>query len=76
MLDVDFGTYPFTTSSHTLAGGACIGLGIGPKKIDKVVGVVKAYTTRVGGGPLPTELKDEMGEHLLKRGGEMFRLIC
>ena len=70
MLDVDHGTYPFTTSSHTVAGGACIGLGIGPKKIDKVVGVVKAYTTRVGGGPLPTELKDQIGEHLLKRGGE------
>jgi len=70
MLDVDHGTYPFTTSSHTVAGGACIGLGIGPKKIDKVVGVVKAYTTRVGEGPLPTELKDEIGEHLLKRGGE------
>ncbi|UCG71130.1 MAG: adenylosuccinate synthase [Thermoplasmata archaeon] len=70
MLDVDFGTYPFTTSSHTIAGGACIGLGIGPKKIDKIVGVVKAYTTRVGGGPLPTELSDEIGEHLLKKGGE------
>ncbi len=70
MLDVDHGTYPFTTSSHTVAGGACIGLGIGPKKIDRVVGVVKAYTTRVGEGPLPTELKDEIGEHLLKRGGE------
>lgn len=70
MLDIDFGTYPFTTSSHVVAGGACIGLGIGPGRIDRVVGVVKAYTTRVGGGPLPTELSDEMGEHLLKRGGE------
>ncbi len=70
MLDVDFGTYPYTTSSHTVVGGACIGLGIGPKKIDKVVGVVKAYTTRVGGGPLPTELEDEIGEHLRKKGGE------
>lgn len=70
MLDVDHGTYPFTTSSHTVVGGACIGLGIGPKKIDRVVGVVKAYTTRVGEGPLPTELKNETGEHLLKRGGE------
>ncbi|MEE9151466.1 MAG: adenylosuccinate synthase [Thermoplasmata archaeon] len=70
MLDVDFGTYPFTTSSHTVAGGACIGLGIGPKKIDRVIGVVKAYTTRVGGGPLPTELSDEMGDHLLKKGDE------
>lgn len=70
MLDVDFGTYPYTTSSHTVAGGVCIGLGIGPKRIEKVVGVVKAYTTRVGGGPLPTELKDKIGEHLLKKGGE------
>lgn len=70
MLDVDFGTYPFTTSSHTVAGGACIGLGIGPKKIDRVVGVIKAYTTRVGEGPLPTELTDETGDHLRNRGGE------
>ena len=70
MLDIDFGTYPFTTSSHVVAGGACTGLGIGPGRIDRVIGVVKAYTTRVGGGPLPTELSDEMGEHLLKKGGE------
>jgi adenylosuccinate synthase len=70
MLDVDFGTYPYTTSSHTVVGGACIGLGMGPKKIDKVVGVVKAYTTRVGGGPLPTELEDEIGEHMRNKGGE------
>jgi adenylosuccinate synthase len=70
MLDVDFGTYPFTTSSHTVAGGACIGLGIGPKRIDKVVGVIKAYTTRVGGGPLPTELTDETGDRLREKGGE------
>lgn len=70
MLDVDHGTYPFTTSSHTVAGGACIGAGIGPSKIDKVIGVVKAYTTRVGGGPLPTELKDDIGEHLRQKGGE------
>ncbi len=70
MLDVDFGTYPFTTSSHTLAGGACIGLGIGPRRIDRIVGVVKAYTTRVGEGPLPTELRDEIGTHLMEKGGE------
>lgn len=70
MLDIDFGTYPFTTSSHVVVGGACTGLGIGPGRINRVVGVVKAYTTRVGGGPLPTELSDEMGEHLLKKGGE------
>ena len=70
MLDVDFGTYPFTTSSHTVSGGACIGLGIGPKRIDRVVGVVKAYTTRVGEGPLPTELKNEIGEHLMQKGAE------
>jgi adenylosuccinate synthase len=70
MLDVDFGTYPFTTSSHTISGGACIGLGIGPKRIGKVVGVVKAYTTRVGEGPHPTELKNEIGEHLMNKGGE------
>jgi adenylosuccinate synthase len=70
MLDVDFGTYPYTTSSHTVAGGICIGLGLGPKRINRVIGIVKAYTTRVGGGPLPTELKDETGEHLLNKGGE------
>jgi adenylosuccinate synthase len=70
MLDVDFGTYPYTTSSHTVAGGICIGLGLGPKKVERVIGIVKAYTTRVGGGPLPTELKDDIGEHLLNKGGE------
>lgn len=70
MLDVDFGTYPYTTSSHTVSAGACIGLGIGPKRIEKVVGVVKAYTTRVGEGPHPTELKNEIGEHLMNKGGE------
>jgi len=70
MLDVDFGTYPFTTSSHTIAGGACIGSGVGPTRIDRVVGVVKAYTTRVGGGPFPTELEDDVGTHLAEKGGE------
>ncbi|MHC1582309.1 MAG: adenylosuccinate synthase, partial [Candidatus Syntropharchaeia archaeon] len=70
MLDVDFGTYPYTTSSNTISGGACTGSGIPPKCIDEVIGVVKAYTTRVGMGPLPTELKDEIGKHLQERGGE------
>jgi len=58
MLDLDWGTYPFVTSSSTAIGGVCTGLGIPPKKIGKVIGVVKAYTTRVGGGPFPTELLD------------------
>ena len=64
MLDVDLGTYPFATSSNTTAGGAFTGLGIGPKVVDEVVGIVKAYTTRVGAGPFPTELIDETGEEL------------
>lgn len=70
MLDVDFGTYPYTTSSHVIAGGSTIGTGIGPKHIDRVIGIVKAYTTRVGEGPLPTELLDEIGAHLQKNGRE------
>ena len=70
MLDVDFGTYPYTTSSHTVAGGSTIGSGIGPKHIGEIVGIVKAYTTRVGEGPLPTELLDKTGEHLQKKGHE------
>lgn len=70
MLDLDFGTYPFVTSSSTGIGGVCTGLGIPPRKIGKVIGVVKAYTTRVGGGPFPTELLDETGEHLQKVGAE------
>ena len=70
MLDVDHGTYPFVTSSTTTAAGACTGSGIGPTRIDRVVGVIKAYTTRVGEGPFPTELHDEMGEFLRKTGGE------
>ena len=61
LLDLDFGTYPFVTSSSTTAGGVCTGLGIAPSKVEAVVGVVKAYTTRVGGGPFPTELTDERG---------------
>jgi len=70
MLDVDFGTYPFVTSSNTGAGGAPAGSGIPPNAIDRVVGIVKAYTTRVGGGPFPTELHDEMGAHIAKVGNE------
>ncbi|MYM18789.1 adenylosuccinate synthase [Brevibacterium sp. 5221] len=70
MLDVDHGTYPFVTSSNPSAGGACIGAGIGPTRISRVVGIVKAYTTRVGAGPFPTELFDEMGERLQRTGGE------
>ncbi len=70
MLDVDHGTYPFVTSSNATAGGAVTGSGIGPTRIDRVVGVIKAYTTRVGEGPFPTELDDDMGEFLRKTGGE------
>ncbi|GAB3519394.1 adenylosuccinate synthase [Arthrobacter monumenti] len=69
-LDVDHGTYPFVTSSNPTSGGACVGSGIGPTRISRVVGIVKAYTTRVGAGPFPTELFDEMGEYLQKTGGE------
>jgi adenylosuccinate synthase len=70
LLDVDHGTYPFVTSSSPTSGGACIGTGIPPTKITEVVGIVKAYTTRVGEGPFPTELKDEVGEKLRKIGAE------
>ena len=70
MLDVDHGTYPFVTSSSATAAGACTGSGIGPTRIDRVVGVIKTYTTRLGADPFPTELHDEMGEFLRKTGGE------
>ncbi len=70
LLDLDHGTYPYVTSSHPIAGGACIGAGIGPTKISKVIGVVKAYTTRVGEGPFPTELNDETGDLIRNRGHE------
>jgi adenylosuccinate synthase len=70
MLDVDHGTYPFVTSSNPTAGGACTGSGIPPTRIDRVVAVVKAYTTRVGEGPMPTELLDESGERLRTVGAE------
>ncbi len=70
MLDVTYGTYPFVTSSHTVAGGACIGLGIGPTTVGRVLGVAKAYCTRVGSGPFPSELSDERGERLRAQGRE------
>ncbi len=70
LLDIDHGTYPFVTSSNTAAGGACCGSGIGPRDVDYVLGITKAYTTRVGGGPFPTELFDKMGEHLARQGHE------
>jgi adenylosuccinate synthase len=71
LLDVDHGTYPFVTSSNPTAGGACTGSGIGPTKIDRVIGILKAYTTRVGSGPFPTELLDEDGDALRRIGGEV-----
>ena len=71
LLDVDHGTYPFVTSSNPTAGGASTGSGIGPTKITRVIGIVKAYTTRVGSGPFPTELFDEDGEALRRIGGEV-----
>ncbi len=70
LLDVDHGTYPFVTSSSATAGGACTGSGIPPMRLDQVIGIVKAYTTRVGEGPFPTELHDDFGEHLRKVGAE------
>ena len=70
LLDIDFGTYPFVTSSNATAGGACTGTGVPPNKIDRVVGVMKAYTTRVGEGPFPTELKDAQGKMLRETGRE------
>lgn len=70
LLDIDFGTYPFVTSSHPIAGGACIGAGVGPTKIDNVIGIVKAYTTRVGSGPFLSELNDATGEAIRTKGNE------
>jgi adenylosuccinate synthase len=70
MLDIDHGTYPFVTSSNPVAGAACIGAGVGPRDIDEVWGIAKAYTTRVGAGPFPTELGDEIGTEIRERGGE------
>ncbi len=70
LLDIDHGTYPYVTSSSASAGGVCTGLGVSPLKIDTILGVVKAYTTRVGGGPFPTEIHDSLGEEIRSRGGE------
>ncbi|NLI83415.1 MAG: adenylosuccinate synthase [Deltaproteobacteria bacterium] len=69
-LDIDHGTYPYVTSSNTVAGNACCGAGIGPSRIHRVIGIVKAYTTRVGGGPFPSEILDETGEYIRSVGGE------
>ncbi|MCD6725902.1 MAG: adenylosuccinate synthase [Solirubrobacteraceae bacterium] len=70
LLDIDHGTYPFVTSSNPVAGAACVGTGVGPRDITEVWGVAKAYATRVGAGPFPTELDDELGEEIRRRGGE------
>jgi adenylosuccinate synthase len=70
LLDLDHGTYPFVTSSNPIAGGACTGGGVGPLQIDHVLGIIKAYSTRVGSGPFPTELDDEAGTYLLEKGHE------
>lgn len=70
LLDIDHGTFPYVTSSNPIAGGACIGTGVGPTKIDRVMGITKAYTTRVGRGPFPTEMQGELGEYTRKKGGE------
>ena len=70
LLDIDFGTYPYVTSSHPISAGACIGSGVGPKMITNIIGVAKAYTTRVGKGPFPTELNDETGDLIRNKGGE------
>lgn len=71
LLDIDHGTYPYVTSSNTVAGGACVGAGVGPRHIDAVLGIVKVYTTRVGSGPFPTELHDETGARLAQLGAEI-----
>lgn len=70
MLDIDYGTYPYVTSSSTSIGGVCTGLGVSPQKIETVIGICKAYTTRVGEGPFPTELTDKIGEELQRVGRE------
>ena len=70
LLDIDHGTYPFVTSSNPIAGAACIGAGVGPKDIDEVWGVTKAYSTRVGAGPFPTELDGTLADEIRERGGE------
>jgi adenylosuccinate synthase len=71
LLDIDHGTYPFVTSSHTVAGAACVGAGVGPKSIDEAWGITKAYSTRVGAGPFPSELHDDLGDRIREVGGEI-----
>ena len=70
LLDIDYGTYPYVTSSHPVSSGMCAGVGVGPKMIENIIGVAKAYTTRVGKGPFPTELDDETGDNIRNKGGE------
>ncbi len=70
LLDIEFGSYPFVTSSNTVTAGACVGLGVAPQRVEKVFGIFKAYCTRVGSGPFPTELNDELGEKIRQQGGE------
>jgi len=70
LLDIDHGTYPFVTSSNTVSGGICTGVGVGPTFIDRVIGITKAYTTRVGGGPFPSEDDSDAGKHLAEKGAE------
>ncbi len=70
LLDIDIGTYPYVTSSHPISGGVCVGSGVGPKHIDECIGILKGYTTRVGNGPFPTELDDEIGEQIRQKGFE------
>ena len=69
-LDLHFGSYPYVTSSHPISGGSCVGVGVSPRKIDRIIGITKAYTTRVGNGPFPTELKEELGEKIRQKGAE------
>lgn len=70
LLDIDHGTYPFVTSSNTTSGGICTGLGVSPNKVETIIGVMKAYTTRVGSGPMPSELTNEIGDLIQKKGAE------
>ena len=70
LLDIDHGTYPFCTSSNVVVSNAASGTGLGPHNIEKIIGIVKAYTTRVGTGPFPTELENDIGQHIGEKGGE------
>jgi hypothetical protein len=75
-LDLDHGTYPFVTSSNPVAGGACVGAGVGPRHLDRIIGITKAYLTRVGSGPFPSELFDDVGDLLVERGKEWDSTSC